>query len=68
MFLAISIKEWRSDMKDKPKKLCKLVKKDALEDDLEGYKKLVNKGNYLCGKCGRVANEKNNLCSSEKIN
>ncbi|WP_192929724.1 hypothetical protein [Alkaliphilus serpentinus] len=54
-------------MKDKPKKLCKLVKKDFLKDDLKEYVKLVNKPQYICDKCGRVANDKKNLCSTEEI-
>lgn len=54
-------------MADKPKKLCKLVKKDFLKGDLEEYIKLVKKPEYICDKCGRVANEKKFLCSSEKL-
>ena len=47
--------------------LCKRVKEDFLKEDLKEYKKLVNSPKYICTKCGRVANEKDNLCKPEKL-
>lgn len=52
---------------DKPKKLCKLVKKDILKEDLEGYIKLIKKPTHVCDKCGRAANEKKALCNPKEI-
>ncbi len=51
----------------KEKCLCKLVKHDVLEEDLEAYKKLVVDPTHLCTKCGRVANDKDHLCKPEKL-
>lgn len=47
--------------------LCKCVKNDMLEDDLKSYKKMVDAPKYICTKCGRVANDKDNLCKPEKL-
>ncbi|MCT4593453.1 MAG: hypothetical protein N4A57_04165 [Anaeromicrobium sp.] len=49
------------------KKLCKLVKEYSMEDDFKKYKKLVNKGKYICTKCGRVGNNEENLCKSKNL-
>ena len=49
------------------KKLCKLVKDDALDDHLSAYIDLVDKPRFVCSKCGRVAREKKNLCKPEKM-
>ncbi|MCA0384063.1 MAG: hypothetical protein LCH34_00545 [Firmicutes bacterium] len=49
------------------KRLCKLVGSDILEDDLKSYIKLVNKLAYVCKKCGRVANNEENLCKPKKL-
>ena len=48
-------------------KLCKMVKKDALEEELKTYLKLVIDGQYICLKCGRVANDENVLCKGKKM-
>jgi hypothetical protein len=47
-------------------KLCKIAKED-LSKNLEAYIKLVDRGNYLCTKCGRVSNEEDYLCKAKKI-
>lgn len=49
------------------KTLCELEKIGLIRNDLEGYKKLVRKGKYVCRRCGRVARKKKNLCHPEKI-
>jgi uncharacterized Zn finger protein len=51
----------------KEKKLCKQVKHEVLEEDLEAYKKLVTNPTHLCLKCGRVCNDKHLLCEPEKL-
>lgn len=52
---------------DPDKKLCKLVKDDALEDSFKEYVALVDQPRFVCRKCGRSANSKDNLCKAEKI-
>jgi hypothetical protein len=49
------------------KSLCKLVGKKALKDDPGAYADLVFKPQFICLKCGRAANRKNNLCDPEGI-
>jgi len=49
------------------KKLCSLVKKDLLKDDLKEYKKLVQAGKFLCKKCGRVAGKEKHLCKAVEL-
>ncbi len=49
------------------KKICKLVKDDMMKDDTKKYVKLMNKPNYVCLKCGHVANDEDNLCKPKKI-
>ena len=44
-------------------KLCKIIKNGEHKNNLEEYKGLIDKGEYVCGKCGRVANSKKNLCN-----
>ena len=46
------------------KTLCKLKKE--LKKDMKTYTLLVNQPNFVCTKCGRVANKKKNLCVSAK--
>lgn len=51
----------------KKSKLCKLVKKDLLDEDVKAYIKLVDDAKYLCVKCGRVANNEDLLCKAKKL-
>jgi hypothetical protein len=53
--------------KEKSKRLCKLVKHDALAEDLEAFKKLIVNPTHLCMKCGRVSNDKTRICKPEKL-
>ena len=47
--------------------LCKLIKGNMLQGNFHGYQELVRDPQYLCGKCGRAAREKINLCKPIKI-
>ena len=49
------------------KKLCSLVKKDLIKDDLKAFKKLVKDGHFLCKKCGRVATKEKFLCKPVEL-
>ncbi|MBZ4672743.1 MAG: hypothetical protein JG762_973 [Deferribacteraceae bacterium] len=51
----------------KGKTLCAIFKKDMSKKELEDYAKIVIEGNYICKKCGRVANKEDYLCKSYKI-
>ena len=59
-------KETKKEAKNKnslqKQKLCKVVKSVSLKKQLDDYKKLVSKPNYVCEKCGRVAQNKESLC------
>ena len=46
----------------KGKSLCKLVNDKVLKKDLPAYVRLIDAPRYMCGKCGRAANRKKNLC------
>jgi hypothetical protein len=48
------------------KKLCALAKKEIPQKDPKGYAALVVGGQYFCEKCGRVAVDKETLCSGKK--
>ncbi|MBP1626774.1 MAG: hypothetical protein H6Q00_1249 [Holophagaceae bacterium] len=54
-------------MKLKGKTLCKLVKDEVLDEDLEGYKELLREPTHFCLKCGRACNDKKCLCKPEKL-
>lgn len=45
------------------KKLCKIVKKKVDGEFVE----LVNNPKVVCTKCGRLSNNKDNVCKSKKI-
>ena len=51
----------KSDKHDKKKhkirKLCKLVKKDFLKKDFDGFKALVVDADWVCMDCGRASND-----------
>jgi len=61
----------KTKIEKKPKKtsksLCKLQKSLGDKNALEEYKKLVNAGKFVCKKCGRVANNKKNLCKGDSL-
>ena len=46
------------------KKLCDISKKNYTD---ENYIELVKNPEFVCKKCGRVSNNKKNLCSPFKI-
>lgn len=46
----------------KPKTLCKMAKKDFLKNNPGEFLARVGSGEFLCLKCGRVAEEKASLC------
>lgn len=48
---------------EKPRHLCRIAKKG----DLARVRRLVADAAFICGRCGRVANEKVNLCRPEKL-
>ncbi len=48
------------------KKLCKIKSKD-IEKDLKKIAELVDSPKYICGKCGRAANDKKSVCHPVKI-
>lgn len=51
----------------KEKSLCKLVKDGVLDEDLKDYKKLMVSPTHICVKCGRVCNDKKQLCKPERL-
>jgi hypothetical protein len=56
-----------SDKKDWDKEpMCKL-KKEVLKEDLNKYLTFIDKPRYLCKKCGRVANNKINICKAYEL-
>ena len=49
------------------KTLCKLIKKDVLDEKFEDYAALVKEPQYICRKCGRAAAKKKHLCKAQSI-
>ena len=47
--------------------LCYLHNVGYVSSNLEGYKKLVAGGQYMCKACGRVAASEKNLCVPVKL-
>jgi len=47
---------------DRSGKLCKLTK-HKFKFDIEKIKNLTNNAQFICKCCGRLANDKENLCS-----
>jgi hypothetical protein len=47
--------------------MCKLAKKELIENNLPEFYKLVNNPKFVCKKCGAVANNENNLCKSLEL-
>lgn len=45
--------------------LCELKK--LMKTDFKSYKKLVCDASHVCGRCGRVANDKKLLCRPERL-
>ena len=43
--------------KHKIRKLCKLVKKDFMDDHFEEYRTLVADSKWVCKECGRASND-----------
>ena len=52
----------------KDMKMCKIAKKELIEDNLECYIKLVKKPEYICKRCGRAAKSEKQLCKPVAIN
>ena len=52
---------------DHDQHLCYLHNMGVLAEELEEYKKLVRHGKYVCGGCGRVAENEQNLCSPRDL-
>ncbi len=47
--------------------LCYLVNMGYMEQNPVDFKKLLKDANFVCKKCGRSANSKDNLCRPAKI-
>lgn len=63
------IANWNLKSKDRKimPSLCERVKKDQHIKDTEKYWKKVNKPEFLCKKCGRVANKEKDICKAIPI-
>lgn len=48
----------------KDNKLCKIIRSGEHKNNMDEYIVLVRDGNFVCGKCGRVAKDKKNLCNA----
>ncbi len=49
------------------KHLCFLENIGYVKSNLEAYKKLVRKPNFVCKNCGRAAASNKNLCDPESL-
>ena len=49
------------------KTLCEYDHKSIIKDDFEKYRNLVYPGKFVCKNCGRVANNKENLCEPKRL-
>jgi hypothetical protein len=49
------------------KHLCFLENIGYVKSNLEEYKKLVQKPNFVCKSCGRAATNNKNLCDPENL-
>ena len=49
-------------------KLCKLAKKEFMNKNLKEYLELVKSPQFVCTKCGRVAEGKKYLCKPVELN
>jgi hypothetical protein len=49
------------------KKLCTRIEKNILKKNIEKYLKKVDSAEYICLKCGRVANSEDSLCVPKSI-
>ncbi len=50
-------KSGKHGKKHKIRKLCKLVKKDFVKEDFDGFRALVVDADWVCMDCGRVSND-----------
>jgi hypothetical protein len=49
------------------KRMCKLAKDNFHIKKPKQFAKLVKKPKFVCNKCGRVADSKDNLCKSTEL-
>jgi len=54
-------------MAAKKKHLCKLVKENILNENIEKYIKKVKNPKFVCHNCGRVAKKSDLLCKPTDI-
>ena len=52
---------------DKDKTLCALQEEGYINDNLEGFKQLIQPAQFFCKNCGRSAVNSVNLCNPEKL-
>ncbi len=54
-------------MGDSVKKMCKITKNDLHKIHWQRYINIVKNSEYVCYKCGHVANEEKRLCKAKDI-